>query len=176
MHLETKRLCLRPWRIEDAPTLYALAKEEEVALNTGWLPHQSLEESTQILSDLLMGPEIYAIANKENDRVIGCISLFIGSKSNLPLSEEEGEIGYWIGIPYWGQGYASEACSELIRHGLEDLHLKEVWSAYFDGNDRSRRVQQKCGFIYHHTNQVFWKPLHKEVIEHVTKYKKRRSS
>lgn len=176
MALETKRLILRPWQLEDAPVLYELAKEEEVAFNTGWMPHQSLEESIQILNELLIRPEIYAILNKESKKVIGCISLSIGSKSNLHLSEEEGEIGYWIGIPYWGQGYAPEACCELIRHGLEDLHLNEIWSAYFDGNERSKRVQQKCGFIYHHTNHVYWTPLHKEMIEHVTKYKKRRYS
>ena len=85
--------------------------------------------------------------------------MIIGEKSSLHLSPEEAEIGYWIGVPYWGLGLIPEAVRELIRHGFEDLNLHSLWCAYFEGNDKSRRVQEKCGFQYHHTEHDQLYPL-----------------
>ena len=71
--------------------------------------------------------------------------------SNIGLPYSEGEIGYWIGVPYWGQGLIPEAVRELMRYGFENLKLNRIWCGYFDGNEKSKRVQEKCGFHYHHT-------------------------
>ena len=54
-------------------------------------------------------------------------------------------------MPYWGQGLIPEAVLEMMRYGFEELGLKAVWCGYYDGNEKSRRVQEKCGFAYHHT-------------------------
>lgn len=75
----------------------------------------------------------------------------LGNASNIGISDSEGEIGYWIGVPYWGQGLIPEAVRELMRYGFETLHPGRIWCAYFDGNSKSKRVQEKCGFRYHHT-------------------------
>lgn len=86
----------------------------------------------------------------------------------MPVPEDEGEIGCWLGTPYWGQGIIPEAVKELIRYGFEELGLKRIWYAYFDGNEKSKRVAEKCGFRYHHTNRdLEWKLLNKTVTEHV---------
>ncbi len=77
----------------------------------------------------------------------------IGETSNIGLPKTEGEIGYWIGVPYWGQGLIPEAVRELLRYGFEDLNLSKIWCGYFDGNLKSKRVQEKCGFRYHHTSE-----------------------
>ena len=82
---------------------------------------------------------------------VGSIGLMIGSASNIGIPDTEGEIGYWIGVPYWGQGLIPEAVREMMRHGFEDLNLEKLWCGYFDGNTKSKRVQEKCGFRYHHT-------------------------
>lgn len=67
-----------------------------------------------------------------------------------------------------GAGNHPEAVKELIRYGFEDLGLKRIWYAYFDGNEKSKRVAEKCGFRYHHTNRdLEWKLLNKTVTEHV---------
>ncbi len=93
----------------------------------------------------------------------------IGSASNLDIPDTEGEIGYWIGVPFWGQGLIPEAVEELLRHGFEDLKLDRIWCGYFDGNEKSKRVQEKCGFIYHHTNRdIHWKLMDDIRTEHVT--------
>jgi len=69
------------------------------------------------------------------------------------MGEQEAEIGYWIGVPYWGQGLIPEAVRELLRRCFEDLNCTAVWCGYYDGNLKSKRVQEKCGFRYHHTEK-----------------------
>ena len=68
---------------------------------------------------------------------------------------DECELGYWLGKPFWGKGYMPEAAAELMRHGFEDLNMTTIWCGYYDGNEKSKRVQEKLGFRYHHTcNEV----------------------
>ena len=84
---------------------------------------------------------------------VGSIGLMIGSASDKGIPDTEAEIGYWIGVPYWGQGLIPEAVREMMRHGFDDLNLEKLWCGYFDGNTKSQRVQEKCGFRYHHTKE-----------------------
>lgn len=154
MRLETKRLILRPWQESDAEELYKYACHPDIGPAAGWLPHTSIENSRNIIRSILSAPETYAVVLKETGLPIGSIGLMIGEKRNIKFAgEAEGEIGYWIGVPYQGQGLIPEAVSELIRHAFEDLHLEKIWCGYFDGNEKSKRVQEKCGFIYHHTSE-----------------------
>ena len=71
----------------------------------------------------------------------------IGKNSNIVLPETEAEIGYWIGVPYWGKGLIPEAVCELLRHGFEDLELSKIWCGYFDGNEKSKRSRKNADFI-----------------------------
>ena len=72
-------------------------------------------------------------------------------------------------MPFWGQGFIPEAVKELLCHGFEDLKLNKIWCGYFEGNIKSKRVQEKCGFIYHHTNKdIDWKLMGDIRTEHVT--------
>ncbi len=117
----------------------------------GWPVHTSVEDSWEVIRSVLSVPESYAVVLKEAGRPVGSIGLMVGGASNIGIPDTEGEIGYWIGVPYWGQGLIPEATREIMRHGFEDLGLERMWCGYFDGNDKSRRVQEKCGFRYHHT-------------------------
>lgn len=169
MELTTERLLLRPWKEADAENLYEYAKDPEVGPIAGWPVHTSVENSREIIREVLSAEETYAVCLKENGRAIGSIGLMVGAASNLSLFDMEGEIGYWIGVPYWGQGLIPEAVKELLRHGFEDLQLEKIWCAYFDGNIKSKRVQEKCGFIYHHTKEdIYWKLMDDIRTEHVT--------
>lgn len=169
MILETERLILRPWAENDAESLYEYAKDERVGPASGWNPHTSVENSREIIKDILSAENTFAVCLKEDNVAIGSIGLMIGKQSNLGLPEDEAEIGYWIGVPFWGRGLIPEACREIIRYALEDLKIKEIWCAYFEGNEKSKRVQEKCGFKHHHTNKdVFWPPINATKTEHVT--------
>ena len=66
----------------------------------------------------------------------------------------EAEIGYWIGEPYWGRGLVPEAVHKLLSHCFEDMGCVGVWCGRFEDNIKSQRVQEKCGFVYHHRDRV----------------------
>ena len=169
MILKTDRLILRPFEESDAESIYEYAKNPDIGPIAGWPEHTSVENSREIIKTVLAVPETYAVCLKEDSRAIGSIGLMIGEKSNLDISESEGEIGYWIGKPFWGQGLIPEALAELMRHAFVDLKLDVLWCGYFDGNEKSKRCQEKCGFRYHHTNKdIYWKLMDDIRTEHVT--------
>lgn len=153
MILETKRLILRPWKEQDAEDLFQYASHPDIGPIAGWPVHTSVQNSRQIIRDVLQAPETYAVCLKETKRPVGSIGLMLGKTSNIGIPDSEGEIGFWIGVPYWGQGLIPEAVRELMRYGFEVLNLSKMWCGYFDGNNKSKRVQEKCGFRYHSTKK-----------------------
>lgn len=153
MILETGRLILRRWEEADAEELYQYAKDPAVGPIAGWPPHTSVENSREIIRDVLTAPETYAVMLKETGKPVGSIGIMFGKNGNAPMGEQEAKIGYWIGVPYWGQGLIPEAVRELLRRCFEDLNCTAVWCGYYDGNLKSKRVQEKCGFRYHHTEK-----------------------
>ncbi len=168
MELETARLWLRPWQLDDAEELFRYAKDELVGLNAGWPPHTSVEASREIIATVFSAPETYAVVLKETGKPVGCVGVLIGDQSNVPLKEGEAEIGYWIGVPYWGRGLIPEAVKALLRRCFVELGHSGLWCVYYDGNERSRRVREKCGFRYHHTETGKLSPLGELRTEHFT--------
>ena len=150
MILQTKRLLLRPWCEEDAEDLYRYASDPSIGPPAGWLPHTSVENSREIIRTVLSAPETYAVCLKENGKPIGSIGFH---RNDLAEAEEEYELGYWIGKPFWGQGLIPEASREMLRSAFLELGMCRIWCGYYDGNEKSRRVQEKLGFSYHHTTE-----------------------
>jgi RimJ/RimL family protein N-acetyltransferase len=171
MELHTKRLLLRPWRDDDAAALYKYASDPKVGPVAGWSPHTSVENSRGIIRDVLSANETYALVLIGTDEAIGSLGLMTAkSVYSADTGENEGEIGYWIGVPFWGQGLIPEAVNELLRHGFEDLGLYAIWCGYYDGNEKSKRVQEKCGFRYHHTeNDKICPMIDERRTEHFTR-------
>ena len=150
MELETKRLILRPWREDDAEALYEYAKDPLVGLPAGWPPHTSVENSREIIRSVLSAPQTYAVCLKSDGKPIGSVGLH---RNDLAEDEDEFELGYWVGKSFWGQGLIPEAAGELLRYAFEELRMNRIWCGYYDGNVKSRRVQDKLGFVYHHTTE-----------------------
>ena len=169
MILKTERLILRPFEESDAESIYEYAKNPNVGPVAGWPVHTSVENSLEIIKTVLSAPETYAVCLKEDNRAIGSIGMMIGSASNLDLPDDEAEIGYWIGEPFWGQGLIPEAMKCVIKHAFDNLGLQRLWCGYFDGNIKSKRAQEKCGFAYHHTNKdIYWALMDDIRTEHIT--------
>ena len=160
--MDTERLILRHWRDKDIPSLYKYAKDPSVGPIAGWPPHQSEAASAWVMHTALNKKECYAIALKDTNEAIGCIELKLKGYSDFFDNDEECELGYWLGKPHWNKGYMSEAVQRMLKHAFEDLHMKKVWCAYYDGNERSKRVQEKAGFIYQWTSKDVDVPLLKE--------------
>lgn len=169
MQLKTERLILRPWTIADADNLYKYAKDPLIGPIAGWPIHTSVNNSLEIIKSVLSANETYAVCLKEGNEAIGSIGLMIGEKSNIDIAKDEAEIGFWIGKPFWGQGLIPEAVRELMRYAFEDLQIKQLWCGYFDGNEKSKKVQEKCGFKFHHTKKnIKWQLMADIRTEHIT--------
>lgn len=168
MILITDRLVLRHWQETDAENLYKYAKDPDVGPIAGWNPHKNVEESLEIIKNVLSGAECYAICEKGNDIAIGSVELKQNEHTDITDSNDECELGYWLGKPFWGRGYMTEAATEIVRHAFEDLGMTIVWCGYYEGNSKSKRVQEKIGFIYHHTCNKVPVPVMNEIrIGHV---------
>ena len=150
MILQTERLILRPWEESDAEECYKYAKDPRVGPPAGWRAHTSVEDSRRIIREILSAPETYAIVLKETGLPIGSIGMH---RNDLAVKDDETELGFWLGAPYWGRGIVPEAAREMLRHAFEDLGLARVWCAYYDGNEKSKRAQAKIGFVYQWTKQ-----------------------
>ncbi|MBR2780687.1 MAG: GNAT family N-acetyltransferase [Eubacteriaceae bacterium] len=168
MVLETERLIMRKWRESDAKDLFLYAKDPAVGPIAGWPPHRSEEESLDIIRNVLNGAEAYAVCLKEDGRAIGAIELRLCGHTDMTDREDECELGYWLGKPFWGQGIMPEAAGEILRHAFEDLGMTKVWAGYYDGNERSKRVQEKLGLRYQWTTHDVEVPRMNEVrVGHV---------
>ena len=144
--METERLIIRPWQESDAEVLYKYASAPDVGPRAGWPPHKSVEESLEIIRTIFHNDRTWAIVLKETGLPVGSVGLHF--HSDLAEKDDEAELGYWIGVPFWGRGLVPEAAREMLRHAFEDLGLARVWCGYYDGNVKSKRAQEKIGFRY----------------------------
>ena len=149
--LTTTRLILRPFTLDDAPTVRTLAGEREIAATTANIPHPYEEgmaeewiASRQEAFDSGQAVTL-AVTLKSDGALLGAIALTINKTHHLA------EIGYWIGKPYWSQGYCTEAAKEIVRYAFEVLELNRVQARHMTANPASGRVMQKSGMTYEGT-------------------------
>jgi len=139
--LETTRLRLRALCRADAKAIASLANDRRIAENTARIPHPyGLADAEEFIAfaGTSEAETVFAIALKRG-RLIGTCG----------LSRQRGgkvEIGYWLGVPFWGEGYATEAVRALIDHAFEDLAFERIEAGARVSNPASRRVLEKCGF------------------------------
>lgn len=100
MIIETERLILRKWKNEDAESLFEYAKNPNVGPMAGWPPHRSVEESREVIANVLNGAECYAICEKGNNTAIGAVELKLNGHSDMTKKDDECELGYWLGEPF----------------------------------------------------------------------------
>ena len=167
--LNTERLILRRWNEGDAEDLYKYASDPDVGLIAGWPAHQGIEESRDVIKNVFNGKEAYAICLKEDGKAIGTIELKLNGHTDMTDRDDECEMGYWLGKPFWGQGIMPEAVKEMLRHAFEDCGMQKVWIGYYEGNTKSKRVQEKCGFKYQWRSENVDVPLmHEKRTVHVS--------
>ena len=169
----TERLLLRPWQESDAESLYKYARDHEIGPIAGWPPHTSVEDSLNVIRTVFSAPETYAVVLKETGEPVGSAGIMYGEGlHSAQMQAGEAEIGYWIGRPFWGQGLIPEAVRRLLQRCFEELEFTAVWCGYYDGNAKSRRVMDKCGFRFHHTEEGNTSPLGDIRTEHFMKITK----
>ena len=146
--LTTERLLLRSFTITDAPDLHRLINNREVALNTLRIPFPYPEgEAERWISTHgeKTDDHVFAVTLRDGADLVGCVGLHVKPE------HDHGEIGYWIGVPYWGAGYATEAARAVMRFGFETLGLHRIFAMHFSRNAASGRVLQKIGMRHEGT-------------------------
>ena len=138
--LETKRLALRAARLEDAKAVAALANDRRIAENTARIPYPyKLADAEQFIAGAnKKGQDAYLITLRDGTIIGACGLMF--------HYDDTPEIGYWLGVPYWNKGYATEALHALIDYAFTDLTHDAVQAGARVTNPASRRVLEKCGF------------------------------
>ena len=150
--METERILLRPWRDDDAETLFKYASDPDVGPRAGWPPHKSVEESMEVIRTFFNNDHTWAMELKETHEVIGCIGYYTFGESNINIGENDAEVGYWVAKPFWNQGICTEALRRLIDYCIHEKHFHTLWCDFFINNPASGRVMEKCGF--HDTGEV----------------------
>ena len=138
--LETKRLALRAPRLEDAKTVATLANDRRIAENTARIPHPYKLTDAQgfITGANKAGGEAVFLITLRDKTVIGACG--------VTAQEQTPELGYWLGVPHWGNGYATEALHAVIDYAFTDLAHEALQAGCRVTNPASRRVLEKCGF------------------------------
>lgn len=153
--LLSERLILRPWFAEDADALSAFISDPETGPPAGWPALPGAEVSGLMIQEALSLPGMYAVTLKASGALIGGIGLTFESRPGLYMgaSGSEAEIGYSLGKEYRGHGYIDEALRLVTDYGFHTLRLKKIWSGCYVENASSRRVLEKNGFRYDHTEE-----------------------
>jgi Predicted acetyltransferase len=147
--LETERLILRPFIAEDLQGLYDYAKNPKVGPMAGWKPHESIEESREILNMFRLNGRVWAIELKENGKLIGSVG--IEENRRRPGIDDCKELGYVLDEAYWGKGLMIEAAEAALEYTFEEEKTAIVAVAHFTFNSQSKRVIEKLGFKYEGT-------------------------
>lgn len=139
--LETERLRIRPYTEADIPELLPLIGAREVAATTLRIAHPYTEQDARDFLELTKERDKLwlAITLRPDGRQIGGIGL------RLERQHQHAELGYWLGVPYWGQGYATEAAREVVRYGFEELGMHRIFATHFQHNPASGRILKKLG-------------------------------
>jgi ribosomal-protein-alanine N-acetyltransferase len=146
--LLTPRLLLRSFENEDVPAIVRLAGVNEIAATTLNIPHPYSENDARSFlakanEDFHGGHSVsFAISILPGRELCGAVGLHIAD------AHRRAELGYWIGVPFWGKGFATEAASVSVAFGFETLHLHRIYAHHFSGNIASKRVLEKIGMLH----------------------------
>ena len=139
--LVTARLRLRPYSDADVSELVPLIGTQEVAATTLRIAHPYTEQDARDFLAISQEPgKIWlAVTLRSDGRQVGGIGLRVDDQ------HQHAELGYWLGVAYWGQGYATEAAREMLHYGFVDLGLHRIFASHFKHNPVSGRILLKLG-------------------------------
>lgn len=146
--IETERTILRRYTEEDAEALYEIAKDPDVGPHAGWAPHESPAASLEIIRELFLKTDTFAVTDKETGRLIGTTAL---EPDRLRPDANSWELGYWLARDQWGKGLMTEVAKAMITYGFEDRKLDQIGICTSPVNKRSQNIIKKCGFTYEGT-------------------------
>ncbi len=153
-HLQTQRLNLRWPQLSDAKAIAENLGDYDVAKMTGSIPYPYFELSAefwilQARAKWYSNAGFAYIITDKAGTLLGCMDLFVNENGDM-------EIGYWIGKPYWGQGYASEAAAAVVSEAFDTLEIEHIDASHYKDNPASGRVLEKLGFAVHNKDKSLY--------------------
>lgn len=166
--IETERLILRGWQLEDLDDFYECAKNPNVGPMAGWKPHLSREISLNVLKSYIEDDGRWAIVLKEKGKVIGSIRLY-SDENRGKYSERNSAklISYFLSHDYWGKGYMTEVVRRVIKYAFEEINTELLTVFHIPQNISTKRVIEKCGFQYETTIAQGYKNYDGQVFDSV---------
>ena len=159
--IRLERLLLRPIDEKDEADIFEYSKSPAVGPNAGWKPHASIEETRGIMQTIFLGNEtVWGIVLSKTGKLIGTVGLIDDPKRQNPAAKM---LGYAISDQHWGNGYMTEAVLGVIKHGFEQCGLDLISAYCYPENLRSKRVIEKCGFVYEGTLKYAEKLFNDEI-------------
>ena len=146
--LITHRLVLRPFRDADVSQLTLLANDERIARTTLLIPYPYQEETAREWIATHRGKfergedVVFAVTIQEGEELVGAVGL------SIVHEHKRGELGYWMGVPYWNQGFCTEAARAVVAYGFEELKLNKICANHFVTNPASGRVMIRIGMTH----------------------------
>lgn len=143
--IKTERLILRLFQTSDVAKVTTLCNNYNIYKNTLYLPYPySQNDALSWIEnhyDNFIQEKSYefAVTDKETNEVYGAIALSNNKRNN------QGELAYWVGEPYWGNGYATEAARAIVQFAFEEKKIHKVFARYFSSNPASGKVMEKIG-------------------------------
>jgi ribosomal-protein-alanine N-acetyltransferase len=143
--LRTSRLTLGPLESRDAEALVTLAGAFEIADTTATIPHPYTADDARMFlaldaAERVSGGSVRFAIRADGDSLVGIVSLHQIDRDRL-----RAELGYWIGVPWWGRGYATEAAKAVVRYGFDELGLHKIHAHYLTRNPASGKVLERIG-------------------------------
>ena len=151
--LKTERLVLRPFTLDDAKQVQKLAGDRQIASTTLNIPHPYEDGMAEVWignheEGYQSGKGVtFAITLKENGELVGAISIM------SIVEKHQGELGYWVGVPYWNKGYCTEAARKVLRYGFMEKGLNRIHACHLSRNHASGRVMEKLGMSHEGTRK-----------------------
>lgn len=151
MTIATPRLLLRPLQEDDAERIWPYVSDPGTSRYMSWNPHESLEVTKAFIADVRRrasegSTQAWIVTESETATVVGLVSLIAILRSHRALTYNKAELAYWIGGPFRGRGYATEATRAVVAHAFEDLSLNKITVAHAAQNDASRKLIERLGF------------------------------
>ena len=147
-NIESERLILRGFKKSDAVDVQSLAGKFEIADTTLTIPHPYEDGVAESWIDRHHDAFVsrrgvtFAMTRKTDKVLVGAISLM-----NI-AQDHQAELGYWVGVPYWGKGFCTEAGKLVTDYAFSYLGLVRLHAGHLARNPSSGRVLQKIGFIH----------------------------
>ncbi len=150
--IETERLIIRRWKIDDLNDFYEYVKEPAVMLRANLMPYPNRSEALQLLNLYIQSDEFWAIALKSTGQVLGQLKIYPDNNRGKYSQRNTAKfINYALAEKHWGNGYMTEALKAAVEFAFTEMNTEILTAFHFPENTASRRVLEKCGFRYETT-------------------------